>query len=47
MQEKYDEAKVKIDRDRFNLDCIDEIQERFKKQKIKCYKYNYNIDEKV
>lgn len=47
MWNKYNEAKVRIDRAKYNLDCIDEIQERMKNKRIKCYKYNYNIDEKV
>ena len=47
MQQKYELAVEKIDKEKFNLDCLDEIEEKFKTKRIKCYKYNYNIDEKV
>ena len=39
--------KERIDRERNNLDTVEELIEKFKKDKIKVYKYNYNIDERV
>jgi len=47
MAEAYEKSKEKIDYDRNNLDTVDELIEKFKKEKIKVYKYNYNIDERV
>lgn len=47
MNEEYNKNKVKIDYERNNLDTVDELIEKFKKVKIKVYKYNYNIDERV
>ena len=47
MAEEYNKAKEKIDFDKGNLDTVDELIEKFKKEKIKVYKYNYNIDERV
>ena len=40
-------ACKKIDYEKKNLDTVDELIEKFKKEKIKVYKYNYNIDERV
>jgi hypothetical protein len=43
----YLEAKERIDADANNLDTVEELIEKFKKERIKVYKYNYNIDERV
>jgi len=43
----YYANKEKIDAERSNLDTVEELIEKFKKEKIKVYKYNYNIDERV
>ena len=47
MNQIYQNNKKKIDYDRYNLDTVEELIEKFKKEKIKVYKYNYNIDERV
>ena len=47
MNQIYLINKIKIDKDRNNLDTVEELIEKFKKEKIKVYKYNYNIDESV
>ena len=47
MNQIYSLNKERIDMEANNLDTVEELIEKFKKERIKVYKYNYNIDERV
>ena len=47
MEQIYQQNAERIDAEKTNLDTVEELIERFKKERIKVYKYNYNIDERV
>jgi hypothetical protein len=47
MNKIYSINKERIDMEANNLDTVEELIEKFKKERIKVYKYNYNIDERV
>ena len=47
MNKIYSINKERIDIEANNLDTVEELIEKFKKERIKVYKYNYNIDERV
>ena len=47
MSQKYNSSKAIFRKASKNYALIDQIKKKFSKNKIKCFKYNYNIDANV